>query len=166
MWTYSGLRLVRAAGSWLFTSRNIENIKVARDRLLWGFWDRDAGVKQKKNWRAFIRLYNNIKPFDIAAFQIKNTGEIHGLGLVKRTYYDDQTPVWPDEIGKNRVLYPWRIEFSSIIFSEKPFTTHYIKIENYVDGYGIGELPEHELRRILESIRKQLGQLNIDLNIS
>ncbi len=148
---------------WIFSSRNIENIEVAKERLLWGFWDREVGEKQRKNWREFIRLYHKIKPFDIVVFQIAKTGEIHALGIVKETYYDDQTPIWPEE--QNRVLFPWRVCFSSLIFSRKPFTSLFVKIENYVDGYGIGELPEHEFRKILTEMQKQLNQLNIDINL-
>ena len=145
---------------WIFSSKNIENIKVARDRLLWGFWDRELGEKQRRNWRSFIRLYNKIKPFDTVFFQIAETGEIHAIGIVKETYYDDQTPVWPSE--KRRILFPWRVSFCMILFSEKPFISHFVKVENYVDGYGIGELAEHEYRRILMEIQKQL---NVDLNM-
>jgi hypothetical protein len=101
---------------WVFSSRTLENIEVAKDRLLWGFWDREAGQKFQRNWRAFIRLYNKIKPFDIVAFQIAGTGEIHGIGVVKETYFDDQTPVWPNE--QNRVLYSWKVSFSTIIYSK------------------------------------------------
>jgi hypothetical protein len=147
---------------WIFSSRSIENIEVAKERLLWGFWDREAGEKQKKNWRAFIRMYNKIKPFDIVFFQIAGTGEIHALGIVKGTYYDDQTPIWPDEQKQNSVLFPWKVSFCSLIFSKEPFISHYLKIESYVDGYGIGELPEHEFRRILEGVKKQL---NVDFNV-
>jgi hypothetical protein len=34
---------------WIFSSRNIEDIEVAKGRLLWGLWDREAGEKQRKN---------------------------------------------------------------------------------------------------------------------
>jgi len=145
---------------WIFSSKNIENIEVAKERLLWGFWDREAGDKQRQNWRSFIRLYNKIKPFDIVFFQIAKTGEIHAFGIVKETYYDDQTPIWPNE--EKHILFPWKVSFCSLIFSDKPFITHFVKIESYVDGYGIGELPEFEFRRILTKIQKQV---NIDLNI-
>jgi hypothetical protein len=147
---------------WIFSSRNIENIEVAKKNLLWGFWDREAGEKQRKNWRSFIRLYNKIKPFDIVIFQIAKTGEIHAIGIVKETYYDDQTPIWPDETKQNTVLFPWRVSFCNLIFSKKPFTSHFAKIENYVDGYGIGELSEYEFRRILTEVQKQL---NVDINL-
>jgi len=145
---------------WVFSSKNLENIKVAKERLLWGFWDREAGEKQRQNWRAFIRLYNRIKPFDIAFFQIAKTGEIHALGIVKGTYYDDQTPIWSNE--QRQVLYPWKVSFCSIIFSKDPFITHFVKIESYIDGYGIGELPEFEFRRILTEVQKRA---NIELNL-
>lgn len=145
---------------WIFSSKNIENIEVAKERLLWGFWDREAGDKQGRNWRSFIRLYNEIKPFDIVFFQIAKTGEIHALGIVKETYYDDQTPIWPNE--QRNILFPWKVAFSFIIFSDKPFITHFVKIESYVDGYGIGELPEFDFRRISGEIQKNV---NIDLNV-
>ena len=147
---------------WVFSSKNIKNIEVAKDRLLWGFWDSEAGERLRKNWRPFIRLYNKIKPFDIVIFQLAKTGQIHGIGIVKETYYDDQTPIWPNEQKERRVLFPWKVSFSNIIFSKTPFTSHYVKIENYIDGYGIGELPEHDFRRILNEIQRQL---NIDLNL-
>jgi hypothetical protein len=145
---------------WIFSSRSIENIAVAKERLLWGFWDREAGEKERKNWRQFIRLYNKIKPFDIVFFQIAKTGEIHAVGVVKETFYDDQTPVWAEE--QNRVMFPWKVSFSTILFSQRAFISHFAKIESYVDGYGLGELPEHEFRRILSEIQKEC---NIDLNL-
>ena len=147
---------------WLFSSINVENIEVAKNRLLWGFWDREAGEKQRRNWRAFIRIYNKIKPFDIVVFQVARTGEIHAIGIVKETYYDDQTPIWPREREQRRILYPWKVSFCSIIFSKKPFISHFIRIDNYVDGYGKGELPEHGFRRILSEIQKQI---NVDYNL-
>jgi len=146
--------------TWIFSSKTVENIKVARDRLLWGFWDREAGEKQQKNWRQFIRQYNRIKPFDIVFFQIAKTGEIHATGVVKETYFDDQTPVWPQE--QNQVIFPWKVSFCSMLFSEEPFVSHFVKIASYIDGYGIGELPEHEFRRVLTKIQKQL---NVDFNL-
>ena len=147
---------------WVFSSKTIKNIEVAKDRLLWGFWDREAGERLRKNWRSFIRLYNKIKPFDIVIFQLAKTGQIHGIGIVKETYYDDQTPIWPNEQKERRVLFPWKVSFSTIIFSKTPFTSHYVKIENYIDGYGIGELPEHDFRRILNEIQ---NQLTVELNM-
>ena len=146
---------------WLFSSKSLENIEVAKERLLWGFRDRDSGEKFRRNWRAFIRLYNKIKPFDIVVFQIARSGSIHAIGIVKEKYFDDQTPIWPAEREEGRILYPWRIAFGSLIYSKTPFATHFIKIENYVDGYGIGELPEHDFRTILNEIQKKT---NIDLN--
>ncbi len=136
---------------------------MAKERLLWGFWSKEVGRRLRENWASFIRLYNKIKPFDIVVFQIAQTGKIHALGIVKGTYYDDQTPIWPEE--KNRVLFPWKVCFSSLIFSRKPFTLLFTKGESYVEGYGIGELPEHEFRKILTEVQKQLNQLNMDINL-
>ncbi|MCC5998118.1 MAG: hypothetical protein LM573_03490 [Thermofilum sp.] len=150
---------------WLFSSRNIENIEKAKEELLWGFWDREAGTKQRKYWRDFIRLYNRIKPFDVVVFQIAQTGEIHAIGIVKETYYDDQTPIWPEEKNENRVLFPWKVSFCNIIFSKTPFISHFVKIERYIDGYGIGELHEHEFRNILEKIQERLNTANVVINL-
>lgn len=85
---------------------------------------------------------------------------MHAVGIVKKTYYDDQTPVWPLE--KKRVLFPWRVSFCMILFSTEPIISHFVKVESYVDGYGIGELAEYEYRRILTEIQKRL---NIGLNM-
>jgi hypothetical protein len=97
---------------WLFSSTDLEDIRVGYERLLWGFWDRETGEKQRRNWRSFVRTYNRIEPFDFAVFQIAKTGEVHALGIVKEIFYDDQTLVWPKEFEQRAVLYPWRVAFS------------------------------------------------------
>ncbi len=142
---------------WLFSSNNVGNIRRAYERLLWGFWDREAGEKQRKNWRSFIRAYNRIKPFHIVVFQVAKSGDIHAVGVVKDTHYDDQTPIWDNEIEQNKVLYPWKVSLSAMIFSEKPLAKHYIEIPNYIDGYGLGEIPEHEFRMVLNDIKSKLS---------
>lgn len=126
-----------------------------------GFWDREAGVKQRRNWRRFIKLYNEIKAFDTAVIQVAGTGEIHAIGVVKETFYDDQTPIWPREFDEHRVLYPWRVSFANMLYSDSPFTVLFVKIESYVDGYGVGELPEHEFRKILADLKTKV---NIEIN--
>ena len=145
---------------WVFSSNTLENIRVAKERPLWGFWDREAGEKQRKNWRNFIRLYNRIKPFDTAVFQIARTGQIHAIGIIKEKFYDDQTPVWPNE--GNKVLFLWKVSFSTITFSEEPFVSNNVTIDNYIDGRRIRQLQEHEFRRVLEQLRKIL---NIGMNL-
>jgi hypothetical protein len=139
---------------WLFSSNTLKNIEVAKDKLLWGFWDREKGSKQRKNWRDFIRLFNKIEPFDIAVFQTTD-GEIHAIGIIKKTYYDDQTPVWPEEINEDKILFPWRVSFCNFIFSETPFTKFFAKISNYIDGYGIGELSPSEFQKILQEVQEK-----------
>lgn len=147
---------------WLFSSNNVDNIRRAYERLIWGFWDREAGEKQRKNWRSFIRVFNRIGPFNVVIFQVARTGEVHAIGMVRETYYDDQTPVWNNELEQNRVLYPWKVSLSTMVFSESPLVKHFIKIENYIDGYGVGEVPEHEFRMILDEVK---SKLNVDLNL-
>ncbi len=141
--------------NWLFSSSDLENIRVGCERLLWGFWDREAGEKQKRNWRAFIRAYNKIKPFDFAVFQIAGTGWIHAFGLVRGTFYDDQTPIWPMEVAQRKVLYPWRVSLSFTVFSEEPILTRFIKIQDYIDGYGIGELLSTDLSDIFSEVSRK-----------
>jgi hypothetical protein len=36
--------------TWLFSLTDLENIRVGYERLLWDFWDREAGEKQRRNW--------------------------------------------------------------------------------------------------------------------
>jgi len=64
-----------------------------------------------------------------------------------------------------RALYPWRASFYIVVYSEEPIAKLYTRIENYVDGYGIGELPNHEAQQILEKLREKLRNINIDLQI-
>jgi len=145
---------------WLFSSSDLENIKVGFEHLMWGFWDRDAQISQKlkekltKNWRIFIKTYNRIKPFDYCMLQIAKTGEIHAIAVIKDKQFDDQTPIWPLEIRKGKVYYPWRIEFSIIIYSEKPILKRFIKIENYIDGYGLAEASLTDLTDVLNALSK------------
>ncbi|MEM2864610.1 MAG: hypothetical protein QXR65_05020 [Candidatus Bathyarchaeia archaeon] len=87
--------------TWLVSSSNLDNVRRAHERLMWGFWDREAGEKQGRNLRLFIKAFNRIKPFDYLVFQIAGTGGIHGLGLVKSAYYDDQTPIWDKELSED-----------------------------------------------------------------
>ncbi len=145
---------------WLFSSSDLENIKVGFEHLIWGFWDRDVQISQKlkekliKNWRIFIKTYNRIKPFDHCLIQIAKTGDIHALAVIKDKQFDDQTLIWPLEIRKGKVYYPWRIEFSMIIYSEKPILKRFIKIENYIDGYGLAEASPTDLADILRALSK------------
>jgi len=154
------------ARCWIFASKSKENIRRAYERLIWGFWDRDvarrSSSKLVRNWRSFLRLYNNISNGDIVFFQITETGDIHAVGIVKEKFYDDQTPIWDQEIKKKRVLFPWRISFYIIIYSEEPIAKLFTKIENYVDGYGIGELPHHEAQQIIKQLKEKLQNLSID----
>jgi hypothetical protein len=144
--------------AWLFSSRDLENIRRGYERLLWGFWDvksakgKKLREKLERNWRSFLSSYNNIEPFDIAAIQIARSGEIHAIGVVKRTFYDDQTIVWPLEEEKGRVLYPWRVSFHIMVFSEEPITTLNVDMSDYIDGYGLGKLQAHHLNIILDAI--------------
>jgi len=117
--------------SWIFASRNLVNIRTAKERLLWGFWDKNVGrgrlaEKLRRNWRDLIKYYNRIKAFDLVFLQLTRRYRefpahgIYAFGVVERTYYDDQTPVWSDEHRENRVLYPWRVSFATVVFLRIP----------------------------------------------
>lgn len=152
---------------WIFSSRNKENIRRASERLLWGFWDKELvkGTKSKlvRNWRQFLRLYNNIYSGDIVFFQIVRTGEIHAIGIVKDRYYDDQTPVWDLELKNNKVLFPWRVSFYFMVYSEEPLAHLFAEIKNYIDGYGIGEISFHEAKELLNKLE---GKYHLVVNVS
>jgi len=117
---------------WVFSSKNRENIRRASERLVWGFWDKDLMKSKKsefakklaKNWRYFLRAYNRIVAGDIVFFQIAGAGEIHAIGVVKDKYYDDQTPIWDVELEKRTVVFPWRVSFYIVIYSEEPLPTY------------------------------------------
>jgi hypothetical protein len=143
--------------AWLFSSIDLRNIRVGYERLLWGFWDREAGEKQRRNWRLFVRAYNRIKPFDFVVIQVAGSGEIHAIGVIKETFYDDQTPVWPREIEERRVLYPWRTSFSFMVFSEEPILRRFIRVRDYIDGYGLGELSPTDLNDVLAEASRKFG---------
>ena len=157
---------------WVFSSKNRENIRRASERLVWGFWDKDLMKSKKsefakklaKNWRYFLRAYNRIVAGDIVFFQIAGAGEIHAIGVVKDKYYDDQTSIWDVELEKRTVVFPWRVSFYIVIYSEEPFTRIFTELKNYVDGYGIGGISPHEARAILSEIEKKT-HININIHI-
>jgi len=80
---------------------------------------------------------------------------------VRERFYDDQTPIWDQEIEERRVLFPWRVSFYIVVYSDEPAAKLYTRIENYVDGYGIGELPNHEAQQILEQLREETPNMII-----
>ena len=142
-------------GAWLFASSDLENIRTAYERLIWGFWDREAGRRQRRNWRSFIRTYNKIRPFDYVLIQIAKTGEIHAMAVVKDKYYDDQTPIWSAELEQRRILFPWRVPFCFIIYSEEPILRRFIEIQNYIDGYGLGEIMERDIADVIKAMEEK-----------
>ena len=149
---------------WLVSSKDISHIKTAYERLMWGFWDRDIGEKLRQNWRRFIRTYDMIKPHDILIFQIARTGDIHGIGLVKDKFYDEETPVWEIEIERRRVLFPWRISLWFMIFSEEPILAgRFIRASNYIDGYGLGEITEHDFRAVCNALNERLKNVRLSI---
>ena len=74
--------------------------------------------------------------------------------MIKSTQFDDQTLIWPLEIQRGKVYYPWRVEFSLIIYSEKPILRRFIKIESYIDGYGLAEASSTDLTDALNALSK------------
>jgi len=107
------------ARCWVFVSKNRENICRAYEESVWGFWDKDVARSRRsklaRNWRSFLRLYNSISGGDLAFLQTAGSGDIHAVGVVRERFYDDQTPIWDQEIEERRALYPWRV--SSYIFA-------------------------------------------------
>jgi len=151
---------------WLFASKTLENIRTGFQNLMWGFWDKEAGGVMRRNWRDFIRKYNQIKPFDVAVIQLIPTNGIHALGIIKEKFYDDQTLVWNNEIMKKRVFFPWRVKFSLMIYSEEHVIQLMTGISSYIDGYGIGEIEEHSFRQVLESFNQNKKGLKINISSS
>jgi len=149
---------------WLFASKTLENIRTGFQNLMWGFWDKDAGEVMRRNWRDFIWKYNQIKPFDVAVIQLIPTSGIHAVGIIKEKFYDDQALIWEDEIVEKHVLFPWRVKFSMMVYSEEAVTQLMTGISSYIDGYGIGEIEEHSFRQILESFNQTRRGLKINIS--
>lgn len=99
--------------------------------------------------------YQRIKPFDCAIFQIAKTGELHAVGVVRETFYDDQTPIWPEEIQTKRVQWPWRVSFCFMLFSEEPIMTRFIKSGDYIDKYGLGTVAAQDLGDLFMAVEKK-----------
>jgi len=158
---------------WVFASKNKKNIKTASERLLWGFRNKpcDSKSSSKKselamNWQPFLYLYNNLSVGDVVFFQLAESGDIHAVGLVKDKFYDDQTPVWPEEFNRGKVLFPWRVSFYFVIYSEEPLGTYFTHLKNYVKRYGIGEAPPHEAEAVLERLGEKLKSMGIYVKIA
>ncbi|MEM0203921.1 MAG: hypothetical protein QXO16_08580 [Archaeoglobaceae archaeon] len=152
---------------WIFVAKDFEDVtalekfKIAKEKLLWGFWHREAGEKQIKYWRDFKKLYDEIKHLDMVFFQRVDTESIHGFGIVKRKYEDFKTLIWPDEQKRGQVLYPYRVSFYLLFFSEDPLAT-YSPIEaeakkegRFVIGYGIGKLLGSEVKQIVAEMEEK-----------
>ncbi|MHA1677009.1 MAG: hypothetical protein ACTSU6_07515 [Candidatus Njordarchaeales archaeon] len=122
-----------------------------------GKWDLNRGETG-----ALLGLITRSRPFDYVIIQIAKTGEIHALAIVKDKYYDDQTPIWRMEIKQRRVLFPWRVPFCFIIFSEEPILRRFIEIQNYIDGYGLGEITDGDIRDVIKAIEEK-SSLNLKI---
>jgi hypothetical protein len=112
-------------------------------------------MKQKQNWRRFVMSYQRIRPFDHAIFQLAKTGELHAFGVAKERFFDDQTLVWPEETRQRKVLFPWRVSFSLVLFSEEPLMSRFIKAGDYIDGYGLGEVGAQDLGDLIQTFEKK-----------
>jgi hypothetical protein len=99
--------------------------------------------------------YQRIKPFDHAIFQLAKIGELHAFGVVKQSFFDDQTLVWPEETRQGRALFPWRVSFSLVLFSEEPVMTRFIKAGDYIDGYELGEVGAQDLGDLIQAFEKK-----------
>lgn len=146
---------------WVLSSYSLDHIQRAYERLMWGFTDPTIKEEDKylKNWRDFIKLYNKISLGDVMIFQLFQERKfyIHGLSVVQEKFYDDETPIWDDEIKYGRVLYPWRIRFGLMLYSERPIVELAIPTHEYVVGYGIGKLMRADLETIIQNLEKATG---------
>jgi len=66
------------------------------------------------------------------------------------------------EIKQRRVLFPWRVPFCFIIFSEEPILRRFIEIQNYIDGYGLGEITDGDIRDVIKAIEEK-SSLNLKI---
>jgi len=143
---------------WVLSSYSLDNIRRAHERLMWGFTDPTIKKEEKyvKNWRDFIKSYNKISLGDIMTFQLfkEKRYYIHGLSVVQEKFYDDETLIWDDEVKYGHVIYPWRVRFGLMLYSESPILELAVPTHEYVAGYGIGKLSRGDLETIIQSLEK------------
>ncbi|MDI3497822.1 MULTISPECIES: hypothetical protein [Archaeoglobus] len=48
-----------------------------------------------------------------------------------------------------------------MIFSREPVVKKYIRIQDYLDGYGIGELEPHDFNVIIDAFRQKFGEISV-----
>ena len=152
---------MREPNYWLVCTTNLDNIRTAYDRLVWGFPDISTrwGEKYKRNWRYFVKMFNRILSGDVMVFQhIKGRSYlVHAIGVVKDRYYDDETPILSDEVKEGYVIFPWKVRLGLMIFSEEPIAKLAILTQDYLTGYGIGRLRSTDIQAIVTNLEKITG---------
>jgi hypothetical protein len=126
-----------------------ENWEIAMKDEIWGLIPKFQG-----KWR---HLQVGDYLFYYSTNPIKG---IIGLGKVQAKFKQNQ-PLWPDEIIKKEVLYPYRFEFQSeYILATKEWEARKIKINLPMGSYSGMNLIDDEdtIEKLKESIKQQWGQ--------
>lgn len=95
---------------WLILCGNEENWNIAIKNKVWGA-------------KPFLgRLWNKLLKGDIVFFYVtKSRKRIIGVGTVREKLdpkaYSPK-PIWPDEVSKGQVIYPYRLKFETIYVCE------------------------------------------------
>lgn len=119
----------------------------------------------------FKPIYELIKPGDIVIFYVKKKGskslggKFVGAFRVVSEWYREDRPLWPDEVGEDRVKYPWRVRLEPVKlgtadFRELVSRLSFIEKKDRPGAYLVGTpanlrrpIPEEDAKVIIESLR-------------
>ena len=97
---------------WLILSGNEENWNIAIKKKVWGVNPR------------LRRLWSSHLEGDIVFFYVtRSLIRIIGVGTVKERLDPEAQspkPLWPDEVRKSQVIYPYRFKFETIYVCKNP----------------------------------------------
>lgn len=139
---------------WLILCGNEENWNVAIKNKVWG------------TRLLLSRLWGGLSKGDIVFFYVaRSLRRVIGVGTVKEKL-DPQThppkPLWPDEISKGQVIYPYRFKFETIYICENPLLEG-ISIKGLKMSKMRGMSRISDKQSILELQRQVNANWNVDI---
>ncbi|MCD6465914.1 hypothetical protein J7L27_06075 [Candidatus Bathyarchaeota archaeon] len=151
---------------WMFFSTSAEDIDIAFQNRIWGFWHKDlvreGSLREKlvRTWKQFLKAYSQMKPLDLAFFQTKLRGSlcVVGLAVLGEKFYDDQTIIFTWEKNAKRVLFPFRIKLNFGMYSlSEPIIEKSLPTHEWIEGQGIGRLEPSDILPLVSSLEKRTG---------
>ena len=146
---------------WLIAGK-VENLELLPSTRCWAFSKPDPEQSEK-----FYRFWAMMREGDhvlLQAIKWENGWRfigVIGFAKVLSRYYDDKVLIWPDELKENKCMYPYKVEFSTIVMLspklwERLGPKHRIILpeERYVKGIGLGILEPKEFYEMVDRIKE------------